>query len=727
MLAAAQELRATLASCAQLTEEASKLCASAQAQMRDMELTMLQYRAGPLLTARRNIEAARQRASEVLQYLDVSRKVQSVVRAGPAADLNAFLAAVEQLSAALAFLQRYSDRMQTAADALAHTTAVRNDALAQCTSEFTALLKRHATAVPMTAAEPQPLPPRGGSSRNSIISTAAAATASATADLVPEPVLAQLQALATVLLQTNAVACIRSYVEVRRNVLARALSRPLAQLGSREDFARLTWQQLEAKIPHWANGLRLLSRMLPQEARLAAAIYKAQDAPGVLAQVVQPSASALLDVAAGVLGSHKAPEKLFGLLGMHQAVEGCLPNVVAAAAAAAAAATTPPRQQQKQEQQQQGSAKLALAGELEALRGKLVAEARTCFTDLQQAVSGTDAAAAAPPDGTVHPLCASTVAVLKQVMTSESALPVLFDEESASGRASSQAGLAAEARLLDRMTAAARKILDTLLTSLEAGAKAAYSSGSGPAAQQALHMANNMTFLARSINASPELQAVADGWLAVHAEESVRWAKRYHDAAAGPLLGLLRADLKQPAPANVAGDKAARQACKDAWTSISRAVDALLSQGGWAVPDASLREAISDALKSDLMPLYEVRRMDAGMALGRCCLLRGTLQTNSRLVFSLTCYCSLQKLYAKYAKVDFTHSRQKYVRYTPGDLSNRLLSMFEGGGSTSSGGGDLAVGGSLADRGSAAALPLSRTGTSAARGVRRVFSSREGI
>ncbi len=44
------------------------------------------------------------------------------------------------------------------------------------------------------------------------------------------------------------------------------------------------------------------------------------------------------------------------------------------------------------------------------------------------------------------------------------------------------------------------------------------------------------------------------------------------EASWGPLLSLLRQDARQAVPANLAGDKAARQSIKDKWTSVNKAL-----------------------------------------------------------------------------------------------------------------------------------------------------------
>ena len=59
------------------------------------------------------------------------------------------------------------------------------------------------------------------------------------------------------------------------------------------------------------------------------------------------------------------------------------------------------------------------------LRLRLAGEVRECFAGLPDWL-GREAGKSLPPDATVHPLCASTVALLKRCLAYQSALPVLF-------------------------------------------------------------------------------------------------------------------------------------------------------------------------------------------------------------------------------------------------------------------------------------------------------------
>ena len=65
---------------------------------------------------------------------------------------------------------------------------------------------------------------------------------------------------------------------------------------------------------------------------------------------------------------------------------------------------------------------------LPQLHGRLAAEVRACFRELQESVP-REAAKGVPPEGTVHPLCASTMVLLRRTLAYRSALPLLFGPE----------------------------------------------------------------------------------------------------------------------------------------------------------------------------------------------------------------------------------------------------------------------------------------------------------
>ena len=151
-------------------------------------------------------------------------------------------------------------RMQAAEDALRHTTALRDSALAAAAQEFAGVLHKAGAAAP--AAALARLRAAAADSQAGGGSSAAADAAAAPLDLLPEAVLGRLRELAGALLRggaTNASGrtCVRAYAEARAALLRAELDGFLAPLvaaaavGASSTAAgqQATWQSLESRIP----------------------------------------------------------------------------------------------------------------------------------------------------------------------------------------------------------------------------------------------------------------------------------------------------------------------------------------------------------------------------------------------------------------------------------------------------------------------------------------------
>lgn len=281
------------------------------------------------------------------------------------------------------------------------------------------------------------------------------------------------------------------------------------------------------------------------------------------------------------------------------------------------------------------------------LRGRLAGEVRACFRELQESVP-REAAKGVPADGTVHPLCASTLSLLRRTLGYQSALRVLFggDAPSPAVRPAGGGSLAEEARLQEQMGAAVGRILETLLAALDGKARAAYKSR----ALAALHQMNNWHYIHHAMGASRELKAVCDSWAERSKPEarSEEFQQAYIEAAWGSVLLLLRQDARQAVPANLAGDKAGRAAIKEKWTAVNRALAEATAEQAWAVPDAALRYAVRDAVSDQLVPLYTA-------------------------------------FHAKYKTANYTDHHAKHEKYSPSDVTAMLGELFERAESAGSG------------------------------------------
>ncbi|KAL4444856.1 hypothetical protein ABPG77_003906 [Micractinium sp. CCAP 211/92] len=636
---AAAQLRADLALLEASTREAAQLLDLAAWRLGELDRgsAPLTSKTRTLTRAKESISAAKARSEEVLEHLDASRRLQGIIQAGPRAGLEAFLAALSRLEAAVDFLQAHRS-MQSAEDALRHTAALRDAALSACSQEFSSLANKHSAAAPAAAlARARATASSGDAGRAAPGVSIAQQDAVPPLELLPGSVLEKLRELAGAMLRGSSAsasgrAAIKAYVEARQAVLRSELDTLLSGLtaaaaaasgggstGTAAAGSQLSWQSIEAKLPGWMTALRLFLQLAQEEARLCGAVFPAAEQAGVLSQVLSGGAASLFSCSDFVLSCRRMPDKLCGQLEMHAAVEGALPSLRASLAAVG------------------GDATLPLLGQLSQLRGRLAAEARACFSDLPDSLP-REAARGMPADGTVHPLCASTVSLLKRTLGHESALRVLLAGAEGAGSAGHAAGssLAAEARLLEEMSSAVGRIFDTLLSALDAKARASCKSR----ALAALHHMNNLAYTQHAVAASRELRAVGEGWAERNKNKVEEQQRQYVEAAWGPLLQALRQDARQPVPPNLSTDKAARAAIKDKWGSVNKALAEAAQQQAWAVPDATLRHALRDAVSEQLLPLY-------------------------------------QAFYEKYRGAAYTDHHAKHEKYSPADVASLLGELFD--------------------------------------------------
>lgn len=112
-------------------------------------------RATALTAAQRNVAATKGEVDVLLEHLETSRRVAGPLQAGPAADLAAFMEALESLERSVAFLHGHS-RLAAVQAALGHAQALFNRALETCHADFASTLTeatREAAPSPAWVAE----------------------------------------------------------------------------------------------------------------------------------------------------------------------------------------------------------------------------------------------------------------------------------------------------------------------------------------------------------------------------------------------------------------------------------------------------------------------------------------------------------------------------------------------------------------------------------------------
>ncbi|KAK9818574.1 hypothetical protein WJX74_001369 [Apatococcus lobatus] len=529
-----------------------------------------------LLRARENIRKARERAEEVLEHLDTSRKVEGRIMKGPRSDLDSFLKALERLEEAIRYLGSHRN-LQPSGTALEHAVDLQRDAMRLCMDDFVATLRAHPAALP-------PPSPANGMPTD--------------ADLMPLPAQQRLQQLAAVMLrQQPDTSCFKVYCEVRRSSLERVL---MAHYSPGEDLAKLGLPQLERKVQGWSQALAGIVWLVAGEARLSQAIFLSPYNEAAFIEVVTKSLMGLVQFGMAIVHARRTPEKACLLLEMHGQMEAQMIHLIAPL---------------------QTSNGAPLLQELLGLHFQLQRETLAAFNEFDASIA-RDPPRNSVADGTVHPLTASTLSFLKRLFSYVSAPRVLFAEDergpipipqartvfqnTAALAASLQGGgggilaalTGASPPQIAAMARAISRILDTLQQNLVLKA-GAYKNK----ALAAIFLMNNINYLVKAAEASELLAVLGQGWLEQRRDQVEAYGAEYQNMSWGELIKMVKADTNVDRQ-QITWTKE-KTVIKEKFRTLNQTIQALHEvQSAWIVPDPLLRRNLKDAIAEDFLPFY---------------------------------------------------------------------------------------------------------------------------
>ncbi|CAL5037967.1 unnamed protein product [Urochloa decumbens] len=361
--------------------------------------------------------------------------------------------------------------------------------------------------------------------------------------------------------------CVATFKSRRRAALSAALHRllgfpPLPGPGDHHHHMhKLSWDQLDgAVIPSWlAAAPAAFTSLFPAEKRLCDAAFSGDAAVGdaVFAAVASDHAAGLLAVAEALAArARRAPERLFRVLDVHDALTAALPALLSvfgsgdgsevAARAAAAVAKV-------------GDAARSTLGGLEAAIRK-------------EPSKGTAAG------GAVHPLTRYVMNYLVFLADYNHGLALLYDDDSDSDNSDEQA---------PPSSSIIHRLVTALLGKLEAKA------GSyREVALSYLFLANNTAYVARKVAGSGELRGVL----------GERWAEEQGDKATAHVAVYVRAAWgKVMTSLGGGGGGEADPAAVEA--AVMEAVGA---QEQWVAADEEMGEALRKAAAAAVVPKYRM-------------------------------------------------------------------------------------------------------------------------
>eukprot|EP00775_Hariotina_reticulata_P010615 gene10615-10773_t len=438
----------------------------------------IHMRATALTSAQRNIAAAKDAVDQLIEHVGTSRRVQGVLEAGPASNLECFLDALQQLEASNDYLQKHN-RLAAVKSAVQHTQVVFNRALEQY----------------------------GGN-------------AGLVRELIPAADLPKLQRMVRLMMDADYAPAQGTYVATRDKLVRQVLQELGLDLQPAGAVAGMLTEQLDRVVHTWSSQLKAVTVLLVSEQHLASLLWPPPLDQEVFARLAAPYLRALATVGADITEARKTPDRVFALLDMHRQLSTCLPVLTAMLS---------------------GDSRVAdrLLADLTCLLQECSATSLMLFREYEDSVS-RDGNKMLPQDGTIHPLTAQVLSYLKRLLGYDNSAEVIYGAPTEDGGPSGTSpvannGTSAATARAGLATGIARLLMQ-LMDNLEVKSR-----GYKNEALAALFMMNNVHYVQWSVEGSQmALQLLGVPWLERHKDAVEDWGAKYHDAIWMPLVHMLK-------------------------------------------------------------------------------------------------------------------------------------------------------------------------------------------
>ncbi|CAD7700175.1 unnamed protein product [Ostreobium quekettii] len=509
----------------------------------------IRTRAHALTIASQNVRQVRERSDELLASLDTSRRVRYSISRGPGGNqLDAFLAAVDELDASIELLSQHAS-MSSVPAALMHAKQIQKEAMQACAADFASTLSAH-----------------------SRLDVAAQAQRGEPICLVNETAVNRLQVLANTMIKGGYRGFKQVYVELRSDAFDRMFyevgTRDMSQVGERSAA-----EQVEARVQVWTKAVGILDAVLREDRRLAQAVFDGMESCEVFTQTIEKTVVAVVQHGREIVNSrYQSHDKMFFLLDMHQLFERVLASLKSVLC--------------------DGEGQKKMFSDLVTLKHQTAREARNILTQFGESVAG-DPGRKELPDGTVHPLTANTLGFLKRLLKHKSFPRVLYGDSDAS-----DVGEDAEAsqyQLGNQMSMRVMHILMGLVENLETKAQVYKNK-----ALSAIFSMNNIRFIITSMELSNAISLLGEEWVRRQEALVQGYAQQYHQIAWKPVIRAL-------AVGNIEGGEHKRKAAvKERFRTFNDIMaDVHETQSEWSVPDPDLKASIKKAILDDLVPAFQ--------------------------------------------------------------------------------------------------------------------------
>uniref|UniRef100_A0A1D1YV69 Exocyst subunit Exo70 family protein n=1 Tax=Anthurium amnicola TaxID=1678845 RepID=A0A1D1YV69_9ARAE len=369
--------------------------------------------------------------------------------------------------------------------------------------------------------------------------------------------------------------CAHAYSICRRDFLEESLSRLGLRFRTAEEVRGAPWPDVEEDIGRWTKVINVAFRILfPSERRLCDRVFAglATVADLSFAEACRGPAMQLLGFADAVAVGSKAPERLFRILDVYEALRDLMPQIDSVFSDQYCA---------------------FVVSESGNVYKRLGAAIRGIFTELENLIR-RDPAKAAVPGGGLHPISRYVMNYLRAACASRRALEEVMDEEEG-GPISADV----HDRLSSSLSVQIAWIMELLHGNLEAKSKVYREP-----ALSCVFLMNNGRYIAQKVRDSELGRLLGEDWVRRQMARVRQWHSNYQRSTWSKVIDVLRLDGRGSSGAGssspaVKSMRVKLEVFNMHFEEIYRA------QTRWVVVDEQLRTELRISAVEIVLPAYQ--------------------------------------------------------------------------------------------------------------------------
>nr|XP_016484220.1 PREDICTED: exocyst complex component EXO70B1 [Nicotiana tabacum] len=382
--------------------------------------------------------------------------------------------------------------------------------------------------------------------------------------------------------------CSHAYSACRREFLEESLSRLGLQKLSIDEVQKMQWTELEDEIEKWVKAVNVALRILfPSERRLCDRVFFGFNSVSDLSfmEVSRGSTIQLLNFADAVAISSRAPERLFKVLDVYEALRDLMPEF---------------------ELLFMDQYCVLLRNEALTIWRRLGEAIRGIFMELENLIR-RDPAKTPVPGGGLHPITRYVMNYLRAACRSRISLEQVFEESASAVDYRGEV----DDRVLSSSPLAVQMAwtMELLESNLEAKSKIYKDS-----ALLAVFMMNNERYIVQKVKDSELGLLLGDDWIRKHASKVKQYHVNYQRSSWSKVLAALKIDNNAMSPTG------ASRSLKEKLKLFNSYFEEICkTQSTWIIFDEQLKEDLKNSVAGILSPAYRnfVGRLQSSHDTGR--------------------------------------------------------------------------------------------------------------